>query len=97
MCVSIGRKDVRLLPKWILSITILEVIIIARLSCDSTKRCETVQKASKYRVFSGPYFPRFRLNSQRYGVSVPKRENTDQKRLRVWTLFTQYELQLPGK
>ena len=54
MCVSIGRKDVCLLPKWILSITILEVIIIARLSCVSTKRYDTVQKVSKYRVFSDP-------------------------------------------
>ena len=34
---------------------------------------------SKYGVFSGPY-------------SVRMRENTDQKKLRIWTLFTQCKL-----
>ena len=38
--------------------------------------CNTAQKMSKYGVFSGPY-------------SVRIRENTDQKKLRIWTLFTQ--------
>ena len=33
-------------------------------------------KVSKYGVFSDPYFPAFGLN-------------TDQKKLRIWTLFTQ--------
>ena len=36
-----------------------------------------LQKVSKYRVFSGPY-------------SVRMRENTDQKKLCNWTLFTQW-------
>ena len=36
----------------------------------------TAWKVSKYVVFSGPYFPAFGLN-------------TDQKKLRIWTLFTQ--------
>ena len=36
----------------------------------------TASKVSKYGVFSGPY-------------SVRMREKTDQKKLRVWTLFTQ--------
>ena len=36
----------------------------------------TAWKVSKYGVFSGPYFPAFGLN-------------TDQKKLRIWTLFTQ--------
>ena len=35
-----------------------------------------VWKVSKYGVFSGPYFPACGLN-------------TDQKKLRIWTLFTQ--------
>ena len=33
-------------------------------------------KVFKYRVFSGSYFPVFGMN-------------TDQKKLRIWTLFTQ--------
>ena len=37
----------------------------------------TAWKLSKYGVFSGPYFPAFGLN-------------TDQKKLRIWTLFTQW-------
>ena len=28
---------------------------------------------SKYGVFSGPYFPEFRLNTERYGVFSPNR------------------------
>ena len=38
------------------------------------------RKVSKYGVFSGPYFP----------YSNWLRENTDQKKLRIWTLFTQW-------
>ena len=37
---------------------------------------------SKYGVFSGPYFPAFGLNTERYCISphsVRMRENTDQK------------------
>ena len=41
---------------------------------------------SKYGVFSGPYL---RSISP---YSVQMRENTDQKKLRIWTLFTQCEL-----
>ena len=39
---------------------------------------DTVWKVSKYGVFSGPF-------------TVQMRENTDQKNLRIWTLFTQCE------
>ena len=42
----------------------------------------TAWKVSKYGVFSGPYFSAFGLNT----------ENMDQKNLRIWTLFTQWEL-----
>ena len=38
---------------------------------------------SKYRVYSGPYFPAFGLNTERYGASpysVRIRKNTDQKK-----------------
>ena len=38
------------------------------------------------RVFSGPYFLVFELNTEIYGVKI--RENTDQKKLHIWTLFT---------
>ena len=43
---------------------------------------DTTWKVSKYGVFSGPY-------------SVRMRENTDQKKLRIWTLFTQCDCQEP--
>ena len=39
---------------------------------------QTVWNVSKYGVFSGPYFPAFGLN-------------TDQKKLRIWTLFSQWQ------
>ena len=47
---------------------------------------DTAWKVSKYGVFSGLYFL--------VGVSesVRMRENTDQKKLRIWSLFTQCEL-----
>ena len=47
---------------------------------------------SKYEVFSGPYFPVFGLNTDIYSksqYSVQIKENTDQKKLSIWTLFTQ--------
>ena len=37
----------------------------------------------KYGVFSGPYFPVFGLNTEIYRVK------TDQRKLRIWTLFKQ--------
>ena len=37
----------------------------------------TVWKVSKYGVFSGPYFPTFGLNTERYGVSLRMQENTE--------------------
>ena len=52
----------------------------------------TVWKVSKYGVFSGLYFPTFGLDTERYSISpysVWMRENTEQKKLRIWTLFTQ--------
>ena len=42
----------------------------------------TAWRLSKYGVFSGPYFPAFRLNAESYSIipySVRMRENTDQK------------------
>ena len=44
----------------------------------------TVWNVSKYGVFSGLYFPAFGLNTE-----GKMRENTDQKKLRIWTFFTQ--------
>ena len=46
---------------------------------------------SKYGVSSGPYFPAFELNTSLNvsPYSVQMREDTDQKKLRIWTLFTQ--------
>ena len=47
---------------------------------------------SKYGVLSGPYFPACGLNTERYGVEKTIVENTAQKNLRIWTLFTQSEI-----
>ena len=98
----------------------------SRLSCShilasvsSNEKNQHWWKVSKYRVFSGPYFLEFRLNTGSelgkiqtrknsvfghffsqirtdYGDLLRKSpylvqilENTDQKKLRTWTLFTQ--------
>ena len=41
---------------------------------------------SQYGVFPGPYFPVL-LSKSLYSVRI--QENKDQKKLRIWTLFTQ--------
>ena len=49
------------------------------------------EKCLNTEFFSGLYFPAFGLITERYGVSLPIQsecgENTDQKKLRIWTLF----------
>ena len=55
------------------------------LSIISFDNMNTVRKVSKYGVFSGPYFPVFGLNTEIYGV------NYGPKKLRIWTLFTQWK------
>ena len=55
----------------------------------------TVWNVSKYRVFSGPYFPAFGLNTERYYfVSLRIQSECgiilDQKKLRIWTFFIQW-------
>ena len=52
----------------------------------------TSWKVSKYGLFSGPYFPAFGLNTERDSISpysVRMRENAEQKKTHIWTLFTQ--------
>ena len=55
----------------------------------------TPPQVSKYRVFSDLCFPTLGMNTggrlriSLYAVQV--RENTDQKKLRIWTLFTQFQ------
>ena len=46
----------------------------------------TVQKVSKYGVFSGPSFPVFGLNTE---IQSKYRKLRTRKKLRIWTLFTQ--------
>ena len=58
------------------------------------RKWNTAWKVSKYGVFSGPYFHACGQNTERYSVSpysIRMRENTDQKKLRVWTIFTQWK------
>ena len=51
----------------------------------------TARNVSKYGVISGPYYPVFGLNTEIYVVnSVRIQENTDQKQIRIWTLFMQF-------
>ena len=52
----------------------------------------TVWRVSKDRVFSGPYFPVFVLRKSSYSVQI--RENKDQKKVHIWTIFTQWILKL---
>ena len=56
------------------------------------KMC-TAWKVSKYGVFSGLCFPVFGLQNllSKSPHSLRIRENTNQKNIRVWTLFTQFE------
>ena len=51
-------------------------------------------KVSEDGVFSGAYFPAFELNTERYRVLVRMRENADQKIHRIWTLLTQWIIEL---
>ena len=39
-------------------------------ACHTAVKEDTVWKLSKYRAFSRPYFPAFRLNTERYFVSL---------------------------
>ena len=51
----------------------------------------TARNVSKYGVISGLYYPVFGLNTEIYVVnSVRIQENTDQKQIRIWTLFMQF-------
>ena len=47
----------------IYALTLLITSLAIPLTC-------TTRKVSKCRVFSGPYFPAFGLNTERYGVSL---------------------------
>ena len=52
----------------------------------------TASKLSKYGLFSGPYFPAFGLNTERYSVSLRIQSECGKMRtekLRIWTLSTQ--------
>ena len=75
------------------------LVEIASFDCPKKAKSVTffrkLRRVYKYGVFSGPYFPAFGLNTERYVVrtispySVRMRENTDQKKLRIWKLSTQ--------
>ena len=51
-----------------------------------TSALVTLREVSKYGVFSSPYFLAFGLNTS---VFSPNAENRDQKKLRIWAIFTQ--------
>ena len=58
----------------------------------------TAWKVSKYGVFSGPYFPVFRLNSKIYGenhcIQSEYRKIHTRKKICIWTLFKQCLLEV---
>ena len=67
---------------WILIFNLVKSKYIAILcfnSCFKESLFYTTWKVSKYEVFAGPYFP--------YSVRI--QENTDQKKIHIWTLSTQ--------
>ena len=49
----------------------------------------TAWKVYKYGVFSGPYFPTFGLNTERYGVFNPNAGKYGPKNFRILSLFAQ--------
>ena len=54
--------------------------------CFSNKHCvKVVQNRNLFRL----YFPAIGLNTKIYRVNLRLRENVDQKKLQIWTLFTQ--------
>ena len=54
----------------------------------------TARKVSKYDVFSSPYFPTFGLNTEKHGVYL--RIQSKCRKIRIWTLFTQWQLHAYG-
>ena len=63
---------------------------IRRISTENTSIDCTAWKVSQYGVFSVPYFPVFGLNTEIFSTfSVRIQANTNQKKLRIWKLFTQ--------
>ena len=57
---------------------------------------DTVRKVSKYGIFFWSIFPIFRLNTEIYGVHLRTQsiygKKTNQKKLRIWTLFTSVDV-----
>ena len=49
-------------------------------------------KSAQIRSFFCLYFPAFGLNMEISPYSARMQKNTDQKKLRIWTLFTQCPL-----
>ena len=50
----------------------------------------TAWKVSKYEVFSGPYFPAFELNTERYEVSVPIQSKCEKIQTRKNSVFEHF-------
>ena len=71
----------------------LSIMTIAR-NMGMFARISTVSQSS-YGVFSGPYFAVFGLTIER--VFSSNTGNMDQKKLRIWTLFTQCMLSVSRK
>ena len=59
---------------------------------------ETVQKVSKYEVFSGPYFPVSGLNMEIYGVNIrisSKYGKIQTRKNSIFAYFSRSEMVIP--
>ena len=85
--------DVTLGTKMVGSVTI-KICLYINLSSHNSFVDITAWEVFKYGVFSGPYFPAFGQNTDRYGVSLRIQSECGKmwnwKNLRIWTLFTQW-------
>ena len=62
-------------------------LIQARKFWQNEQETNTALNVSKYVTFSGPYFPVFGLNTERYGVSVRIQSECGKKRTRKTSVF----------
>ena len=97
-----AKKSLHLInyTAFVIQLTINQMLI----DCNGTRshnhlvrKRSTAWKVSKYGVFSGPYFPVFGLNKERYSVSLRIQsecgKKTDWKKTPNLTLFTQRNAQ----
>ena len=99
---SSGREKGLSLKASILSIKIIETLSIKPV-CPGLQNADmfliiitpTAWTVSKYRVFSGPYFPAFGLNTERYSVSLRIQSECGKIRTRKNSVFGHFSRSAP--